>query len=117
MIPDAELREIRGDADDFLPNWATVQRDVETSDGGGGWEDGWGTVGRYRCRLGVPSQLDRTFADGIAEIAEWVVTFPAFTDVRHGDRLLTGKRTLKVIGVAAGRSFELHLRVACTEVR
>ncbi len=105
----------------LLPDRATIQRPVNTPDGGGGFTQTWPVLAEdVPCRLspvGGGENNDR--ADGgerISDEAEVIITFEASTDVANPDRLLIAGRLYDVLLVRRRGEFELTRRVEAREL-
>ena len=105
----------------LLPDRATIQRPVSTSDGGGGSTQTWPVLASdVPCRLSpVGGGEDNDRADGgdrISDEATVVVTFAAGTDVTNSDRLLIAGRLYDVLLVRRRGEFELTRRCEAREL-
>lgn len=114
MLSDNDLAGLRTAFDDLLGETCVITRATNVSDGQGGSTATWAAVGTALCTL---SPLNRTSGDGftvadqIKEVADYVVTLPAETDVTTKDRLTIGARTYEVSAVKEPRTYEIVRRV------
>lgn len=116
MLTTAELADIQAVQDLALPTTATIRRQTRTSDGGGGYTTAWANVATLvPCRASMRSQpLTLLNASQEAVLADWIVTLTAGTVVQAEDEIVTGSRTLVVIGPVVG-PWATSLRLACVE--
>ena len=115
----------------FMPETCTVHREGASAwDGAGGWSGAYAPVAELTnvpCRLtprpGASGTAgERAFADRIASEGDWLIAFPALTDVRSKDRVavtIAGQpaRTFEVLGSDGPRSHEAVRHVAAAEVQ
>jgi hypothetical protein len=118
VLTSAELTDIQTAQVAALPATATIRRLTRASDGGGGFTTSWSNVATgVACRTAMRSQpLTLLSANQEAVLADWVVTLPVGTAAQAEDEILTGGRTLVVIGPVVG-PWATCLRLACVERR
>jgi len=116
MLTADELTAIQAVQDAALPATATIRRLTRTSDSGGGYTLAWANIATgVACRAAMRSQpLTLLNANQEAVLADWVVTLPAGTVVLTEDEIVTGGRTLVVVGPIVG-PWATSLRLACVE--
>lgn len=121
---------MRADVTAHLSDLCTVQRPgAEVSDGAGGWSSTFAPVAgltNVACRLSPRSQESRArgeqlVAGRITAQGDWLITFPALSDVRNGDQVIVTvigqpARTFEVLGTDGPRSLETARLVAAAEV-
>lgn len=124
LIPDGELDAIRAVSDSTLDTWVTIQTPTLTDDGGGDVVRTWSGGVRVRARIGRETTGQRIMEseamarDAIRDAQDWAVTLPAGTPVTIADRIATDDgRHLEVVAVDAARSYQLHTRARCRELR
>lgn len=87
----SEIADLRGVANSAHPTKGSIQRQAQVSDGQGGWITTWATIATdVACRR-KPAEgqvLERVVGDKLTPLRQFVITMPAGTDVRHGDRIL-----------------------------
>lgn len=118
MLSTDELDAMRSTLEASLPDTAEVKRRTLTSDGAGGFTEGWQDRGTaVACRVAPTGWVpeERVIAERMAAKSTWTITLPALTDVGPADRLLVGSRVFEVAGVLA-RSGEISRRCVCSEV-
>lgn len=127
----AQLTPLRTTVTKTLPDTCTVRRKSgEVSDNAGGWTPTYAAVGaltNVACRV-TPGQVgiggtEQVRTDRIVADADWVITFPALSDVRVDDVVdatiaeQSSTRTFEVQSVAGPTSQEVLRRVGCREAR
>lgn len=112
MLSAAQLNRMRATAERALPGTAVIQRGTLTSDGGGGYSEGFAAAGTEPCRVAPATMAEREAGERISSDAEFVVTLPALTDIRTADQLVCSPSggTLSVVAVRA-RDFEVTRRI------
>lgn len=122
MIPltSGELAKMRATNEDALPETGTVQRPSTTRDAMGGSDETFVTVATVAMRIDPFARIAGTEevreGNRITSIGPWIITMPRDTDVRVMDRIVVAGRTFAVQQVG-DRSWELSLRVFCSEVK
>lgn len=103
----------------------TIQRDVQTSDGGGGYTDGWSDlVTHVPCHAWVNTDLDiLEGGDRPEAIKMRELIMPRNTNVKVGDRIedITNRREDKVLFVGPFRVDSVserpdHLKITVKQV-
>jgi hypothetical protein len=115
MLTDAEIAAMRGTLDDSLPSTCVINRmSAGTSDGAGGWISGSvSPAGTVACRVS-PSMLrpnEPVVAGQSGMESNWIITFPAETDIESTDRIVSDGVTYEIVAPLAPRSWELSTRV------
>lgn len=128
----AQLAPLRTTVEKTLPDTCTVRRKSgEASDNAGGWTPSYAAVGaltNVACRVspgvvGIGGGTEQVRTDRIVADADWVITFPALSDVRVDDLVdatiaeQSSTRTFEVQSVAGPTSQEVLRRVGCREAR
>ena len=119
-ITPLELAELRAAQAEALPEVAGVVHDKATvKDATGGTRTTW--VPRpppsLPYRLGNPTDHEaRAFADQLRGKATFVLTLPALTPLKDGDRFAGGGRTYNVLAVLAPKSWETARRVLVEQI-
>lgn len=117
MLTDADLAMMRSAQEALLPDTCTVRRVMLADDGYGGQAETWGDVASYACRLSpIASPKELLLAGHPAQVADWMVTLPHDADCKAADHIIIGTRTLEVVGVVQGQSWQTALRVIAKEV-
>ena len=91
MLSDRELRAIRKEQEEWLPDTVTIQRATRSSDGFGGHGDAvWADVASdVPARITKAQTLDMGGQAGRKiEIEKWTVRLPHGTEVREFDRIV-----------------------------
>ena len=116
-ITDTELAAARADLATMLPDLCTIQRAVDTSDGGGGQSTTWPDLAAdVPCRL-TPAIAARAGAgtalagERLNDTATHIVTFAADTDVQIGDRITVDTTAYEALVVGNGGAWELSRHV------
>lgn len=116
LMGDGDLRYVRAQAEDALPDTVTVQRIQQTPDGQGGYTaevlDAYQDV---PARLTPASQLsamgmERLLGERVNVVADWVLTVPWDQEVRESDRVVHEGRAYEVVFVAKGASYQTAKR-------
>ena len=119
MLTAAEIARMRTVAERALPGTAVIQGGSLTSDGGGGWTEGFTAGGTVACRVspaGTPGGAgEGETADRISADAQYVITLPAATTVETDDRIVIAGVTYNVTAVR-DRSWEVTRRVEARKV-
>lgn len=115
MLTDAEIAAMRATLEDSLPSTCVIMRTTAgTSDNAGGYLPGTtSAAGTVACRVS-PSMLrpnEVVVAGQSGMESNWVITFPATTDVRSTDRIVSDGVTYEVVAPLGPRSYELGRRV------
>lgn len=121
MLTDTELDDMRNVLNESLPDRCHVKRPANTSDGYGGWAQGWSNIStNVPCRIS-PAVSDRGFDVLIGgaphATSEWNITLPADVPILPSDRivLVDGSRQWECRQIIA-RSWEISLRIFAVEV-
>ncbi len=104
----------------LLPDRATIQRPVDTSDGGGGSTQTWPTLAaNVPCRLSPVGGGEDTTGGGdkVHDEATSVVAFAAGQDIATADRILIAGVTHAVLLVRRRGEWELTRRVETKELK
>ncbi|ADU50167.1 phage head-tail adaptor [Thermaerobacter marianensis DSM 12885] len=95
----------------LLNETVQIQRRTRTSDGQGGWKEGWQDVGTARVRIRPASAREREAGAVTEALLSHVVYALDGADIRRGDRLVRASgETLAVISVrqpSAGHHLEI----------
>ncbi len=94
-----------------------IQRvSAPVSDGRGGRTGAPATVVTVACRIGpAASGGEIPVIERLQSSNGFMITMPAATDVRMGDRIVSSGRTFEVTGLGVPRSFEIARRVRTVE--
>lgn len=115
----AEIADMRDTIEDTLPDTCVIQRPTMVSDGQGGKTATWAAAGTVICRLspqGANTGDESARADRTSGEEDWIVTFPALTNVNTTDRLVILGSTFEPVALRAVRSWELSRRVSCKRI-
>jgi hypothetical protein len=117
MIDAAQLDAMRTVQNLTLVERGDVQRFTEASDGMGGSEQVWHTVGTHPCRVAPALRQPEValVAGRGSENMGWRVTWPAETDILIGDRIRVAMRGFEVLGVLAPKTLETACVTICVE--
>lgn len=112
IINDDQIAYMREAQRDLLPDVATIEIVASAPDGYGGETQTWTVVpGTVPARIGeVPPTLPRELAGELGVGATTVVTLPAGTGIKIGDRLVVGGRRYEVRGVSVPSSMATATR-------
>lgn len=96
---------------------ATIYRKTQVADSTGGFTDTFAAVVTVKCSFApsgiTPQEREGTFT--VQTVTVWRFVFPAGTDVRQTDRIISQGRTFEVTSSASG-SLSVAKRVICTEI-
>jgi SPP1 family predicted phage head-tail adaptor len=115
MLSSAQLTRMRAVASRALPGTAVIQGGSLTTDGGGGWTEGFTASGTVACRVAPISGIEREQGDRISADAQYVITLPAATSIETDDRIVIAGVTYDVTAVR-DRSWEVTRRVEARKV-
>ena len=104
----------------LLPDRATIQRPVDTSDGGGGTTQTWPTLAAdVHCRLSPVAGGEDSPGGGdrVSDEATSVVTFEAGQEIATADRIIIEGVTHAVLLVRRRGAWELTRRVETKELK
>lgn len=117
MISAAELSAMRSTVQSSLPGTVVVVRSTATSDGMGGQDEVWAAAGTVAARISpAGAGADNIMGGEFQNVAPWVVTLPAGTDVTDRDRLTYAGQTFEITGSSDPRSWATSIRLECKEV-
>jgi hypothetical protein len=116
MLTDAQLTAMRAVQAEAMTQTATITRLAQSSDDMGGYTEESSTS-TAACRIAPTLNMpDATiYAGRLQEGLPWRVYLPAGTDVREGDRLTVGSKTLEVLGILAPHTYETATCCVCAE--
>jgi len=119
MLTSTEIEAMRTMQEAALPDTCTIKRRTLTSDGQGGYTESWSTVDTVNCRLSPATRLPEEIAQAgkLTGTTAWIVTLDHDADVTAEDRLEIGSKTLEVLAVLSGKTWETARRVICQEMR
>lgn len=127
MLDAGEIRLIRDDLEEMLPDAATIERVALTPDGGGGSIETWNALANIvtwrgsvatpiACRIAPVRGGESGTAGGrVVEETTHMVTLPALTAVEEADRFVIGGVTYEVTLVRGRGKWELARRVEVKE--
>lgn len=116
MLSTAQLGQMRTTLDRSLPETCTVYRSAEVATSQGAVTRTTAVVLTSACRVAPRARpRDGVVGEQSTPVGDWVVTFPAGSDVRIHDQVGVNGRTFEVIK-GAERSYELSRRVECVEM-
>lgn len=115
MLTATDLASMRATAERALPGTAVIQWGTLTSDGGGGWTEGFVASGTVACRVAPISGSEREVGDRVSAESQYVITLPAETSVETDDRIVVSGVTYNVTAVR-DRSWEVTRRVEARKV-
>ncbi|MCI3271021.1 head-tail adaptor protein [Streptomyces cylindrosporus] len=96
---------------------AEVWRSARTSDGIGGWTEGWAKASTVRARFSQPSATERAVNDRYDAKLSQIVYLRHDADVRRGDQLRTSGRTLRVLATYEPSVPGTYLRADCEDLQ
>lgn len=117
MLTNAEIVAMRETLNASLPSECVIMRSTAgTADGAGGYIGGSvSAAGTVACRISPVAPIvpgsESVIAGQLSMVSPWVISFPASTDIRSGDRITSGDATYEVINPSDVRSWELSRRV------
>lgn len=116
MLTGAQLTAMRAAQEAVMTQTATITRLATSSDGMGGYTQTPSTT-TTACRIAPTLNMpDATiYAGRLQEGLPWRVYVPTGTDVREGDRLTVGSKTLEVLGILAPHTYETATCCVCAE--
>lgn len=118
MISASQLAKMQQTATAALPDSGTILRGTSVSTGGLGGSTTFTPSGTVPCRVrpqGMISPSDIGRAGGQALLEYWLITMPAGTDIRDGDRISSLGHTFEAIGSGV-TSWEIDRQVRAVEV-
>jgi hypothetical protein len=110
LLTDAEIAAARADLEAMLPDTATIARNVETSDGAGGFDETPQTVASgVPCRLSATFERDklRVAGERVVDDTTHSISFPASTDVKVGDQITIGALMFEALALVTAGQWEL----------
>lgn len=113
LLSAADLTSMRATLDESLPSTAAISRKTLASDGQGGRTETWATVATVACRVSpmeTRGDDEQVQSDRPLSVGDFVITFPAGTDVRAVDRCIVDSVTYEVVKPKPRESYELCLR-------
>lgn len=118
MLTAGELREMRRDMAEELPDRALIERPTDVPDGGGGFTQTWAALAsNVPCRLApVGGGEDQAAAgDRITDAATCTITFAAGRDISEADRVTIAGQVFNVLLVRRRGAYEITRRVEARE--
>lgn len=115
MLTSSEIARMRATAQRAMPGSAIIQGGTLTSDGGGGWTEGFTAAGTVACRVAPIAGSEREVGDRIVADSQYIITLPAATAVETDDRIVVSGVTYNVTAVR-DRSWEVTRRVEVRRV-
>lgn len=117
MISDTTLSQLRDVQVLTMTSSADIYRRTVSSDGMGGQTISRTKASTVVCRVAPPTPETASVQSGkLLEEGVYKVTFPALTDVRTTDQLVIGTKTLEVLSVNDGGTYETARITLCAEV-
>ena len=107
VVTNAELEQMRRTVRSLMPDTITPQRPTTAPDGLGGITRTWTPLTPVRGLVGAPGSSETPSDRGGPRIGEREIRFPALTDVRVGDRLVTPAGTFRIKRLGSPKSFEV----------
>lgn len=101
----------------LLNNTFTVERRERTSDGQGGWEISYASLGTVEGRIRPASGREREVAAAEERQLSHVLYVVASEDIARGDRVTCGDLVVEVLGVREPSLAGEHLEIDCLEVQ
>lgn len=117
-IPDAELDQIRSDAQELLQSTCQIFARTTAQSGGGGVTESWNPGADIPCRIAPISARERRAAGSrISDESTHVVTLPAYTEIEATSRLqIDGAGGYSVTGIRTREFDEMVRRVEVREL-
>ncbi len=109
-IPDAELTQMRADAENTLPQSAIIARLSETSDSQGGMAQSFAAVGTVDARLVAKSGNVRAVAGAAQAVGSYTLTVPHDTDIQAADRVTVDSVNYRVLFVSDAATWRAAVR-------
>src|SRR5262245_7062996 len=121
MITAGELAIIQGDAQQAMPDTATILRRTLTSDSQGGQTQSYSSVGTSVCRLAFfggnrPVIPDTEQAGKIDPKERYIATLPYNASILETDRLTINSVTYEIVSALPTRSYETARRLLVKRV-
>lgn len=117
MLTDDQLDAMRETLEDSLPETASIVRLTTTATETGGASEAWTSIATgIAARISPEGGGEGVVADKLTSSRGWIVTLPHGTDVAQADRIVIGSRTFEVSHLKSARSYQVSVRVRCTEV-
>lgn len=116
MLTEKDLESLRTTMNRSLPGTAVITSPTFTEDGMGGGTASFSVAGTVDCRVEPIGGREFEVADRISSEADWIITFPALTDVATEDRVVTNGGTFAVVAVRGPRTFEVSRRVEARQL-
>jgi hypothetical protein len=119
LISEAKLNKIRATVNRTLPDPCQIKRKSKMPDGRGGFVEGPEvTVATVNSRMIAMSyDQERVYGDRLQNRLGFKVLLPYGTDIKDSDKLVISGRTLDVVDVITGQTWELFVQVICSEKR
>jgi head-tail adaptor len=117
LLTTTDLAALRRDAAAALTTTAVIQRRTASQDALGGPSESWADLATVTALVLAQPGDESELAGRVAGQFVYTIRLPAGTDVAVEDRLVTGGRTLEVVGVAVPKSYEVLRAVRAIEVR
>lgn len=116
-----ELAGFREDANQLLPDTATIYQRTMQADGRGGEVAIWTALATtVQCRLSATSVKNRARdmlrGDRVEPAEGWIISFPLTAPIGEGDRVKINSTFYEVISSADRRSYDINLRLICKRV-
>jgi hypothetical protein len=126
LFTDAEVRARRDVEEASMPNFCTIQKNVETRVDGGFITATWTNVATgVPCRLSAPTPgVEALEAGQIQTLGRWILSLPADTPIEKGHRVIvTGTsaegvswtQTLSVVAAFGPKTYEVRRKVMCAD--
>ena len=115
-----ELRQMRDDIEDLMPDTCSILSVAYTSDGQGGLAETWGTATggtAVSCRIDFASGKEALTSGAIQPFTRAMLSVPYDTSLTTDNRVAWGSYTFNVVSVNLGQSWNLVRRAVLEQVR
>ena len=115
-----ELRQMRDDIEDLMPDTCSILSVAYTSDGQGGLAETWGTATggtAVSCRIDFASGKEALASVAIQPFTRAMLSVPYDTNLTTDNRVVWGSYTFNVVSVNLGQSWNVVRRAVLEQVR
>jgi len=112
-----ELRQMRDDIEDLMPDTCSILSLAYTRDNQGGMIETWGTAtASVSCRIDFDSGRESLTNSAIQPFARAMLSVPYDTTITPANRVTWGSYTFNVVAVNLGQSWNIVRRAVLEEV-
>jgi head-tail adaptor len=112
-----ELRQMRDDIEDLMPDTCNILSLAYTRDNQGGMIETWGTASAsVLCRIDFSSGKEALVNAAVQPFVRAMLSVPYNTTITTSNRVTWGSYTFNVVAVNLGQSWNVVRRVVLEEV-